>query len=154
MRRARIVVPLGLELAPGDTIRGPVRFYEVPGPVVPDGFDTQFHAYFDGIGAYGNSHPAGRPWCSGDPASPAHVIDNGPPRHRRSHQEALWATCGRHRRSRSSPATSPVSPTMRGRSWPTSGLAHVLSVSGLHLTIVAGGVFVASCGCSCVSSPG
>ena len=30
-------------------------FAPVPGPIYPGGFDTQFHSYFDGIGAYGNS---------------------------------------------------------------------------------------------------
>jgi competence protein ComEC len=35
MRRARIVVTKSPPLAPGDIIRAPVRFYAVPGPVVP-----------------------------------------------------------------------------------------------------------------------
>ena len=55
IRRARIVVDPEPELAPGDLIRAPIRFYPVPGPVVPGGFDTQFHAFFAGIGAYGSA---------------------------------------------------------------------------------------------------
>src|SRR5690606_20995064 len=55
IRRARIVTDAELPLAPGDTIRAPIRFYPVPGPVVPGGHDTQFHAFFGGIGAYGST---------------------------------------------------------------------------------------------------
>ncbi len=55
MRRARIVIAGGPALSPGDVVRAPVRFSAVPGPVLPNGFDTQFHAYFDGVGAYGNT---------------------------------------------------------------------------------------------------
>src|SRR5687767_4380751 len=55
MRRARILVGGDADLSPGDVVRGAIRFYPVPGPVIPGGFDTQFHAYFDGIGAYGST---------------------------------------------------------------------------------------------------
>src|SRR5690606_32358189 len=41
-------------LAPGDTIRASMRLAPVPGPILPGAFDSQFHAYFAGIGAYGN----------------------------------------------------------------------------------------------------
>lgn len=142
IRRARIVVPLGLELAPGDTIRGPVRFYEVPGPVVPGGFDTQFHAYFDGVGAYGNATQKPVVLARGDPASPAHVIDN-----------VRRTIAGRIGSALTQPAAGIAVALITGDQsgvtddarevMATSGLAHVLSVSGLHLTIVAGGVFVA-----------
>ena len=76
MRRARIVVAAGPELYPGDTIRAPVRFYPVPGPVVPGGFDTQFHAYFDGIGAYGNTTGTVELVGQGDASSPERLIDD------------------------------------------------------------------------------
>ncbi len=58
VRRARVIIGDGPDLAPGDIISGPFRFAPVPGAVIPGGFDTQFHAYFDGWGAYGNSFPA------------------------------------------------------------------------------------------------
>jgi len=142
IRRARIVVPQGLELAPGDSIRGPVRFYEVPGPVVPGGFDTQFHAYFDGIGAYGNATKPPEILQRGDPASPAHVT-----------ARVRGAIAERVTRALPQPAAGIATALITGDQsgvtdearevMATAGLAHVLSVSGLHLTIVAGGVFVA-----------
>src|SRR3569833_628953 len=45
-------------VAPGDVIEGAIRFYSVPGPAVPNAYDSELHSYFDGIGAYGD---AGKP---------------------------------------------------------------------------------------------
>ena len=75
MRRARIVIAEGPALAPGDIIRAPVRFYAVPGPVIPNGFDSQFHAFFDGVGAYGNATAAVERVASGSDSAPERVID-------------------------------------------------------------------------------
>jgi competence protein ComEC len=140
MRRARIVVPQDLDVASGDTIRGPVRFYEVPGPVVPHGFDTQFHAYFDGIGAYGNSTQPPTLAQRGDPASPFRFVETV----RRAIADRISHGLGQ-------PAAGIAIALITGDQsgvtddareiMANSGLAHVLSVSGLHLTIVAGGVF-------------
>lgn len=142
VRRARIVVAEGPTLTPGDVIRGTVRFYEVPGPVVPGGFDTQFHAYFDGIGAYGNTTKPVELVRSGDPASIEHIIDGV----RRAIAERI-----NHALPQPSAgiAVALITGDQSGVTdeardvMATAGLAHVLSVSGLHLTIVAGGVFVA-----------
>ena len=64
------------DLAPGDAIRAKVRFYAVPGPVLPNGFDTQFHAFFDGIGAYGNTISEVELVRAGEPGAPQRVIDS------------------------------------------------------------------------------
>jgi competence protein ComEC len=142
MRRARIVVRGDASLAPGDTIRGPVRFYPVPGPVIPGGFDTQFHAYFDGIGAYGNTTKPVEVVRAGEASSPERWIEGV--------REAIAA---RIDRDLTQPAAGIARALITGDQsvvtdeardvMATAGLAHVLSVSGLHLTIVAGGVFVA-----------
>ena len=50
-RRARILIKSGPPLAPGDILEGQIRFYSVPGPAVPNSYDSEFHSYFDGIGA-------------------------------------------------------------------------------------------------------
>ncbi len=142
VRRARIVIKQGPELAPGDRIRLPVRFYPVPGPVIPGGFDTQFHAYFDGIGAYGNSTGAPTVIAAGSGTAPDRFIDTI----RRGiaariDQGLVQPAAGIARAiiiGDQSAVTDAARDTMA-----TAGIAHVLSVSGLHLTIVAGGVFVA-----------
>jgi competence protein ComEC len=140
IRRARLLVKGGPDLSPGDVIEGQFRFAPVPSPVFPGGFDTQFHSYFDGIGAYGNSiHPPVLV-TSGDPKSPAHVIDAI----RRGIAARIDAVLPQPSagvaRAIINGDQSAVSDDVRTM-MATAGIAHVLSVSGLHLTIVAGGVF-------------
>src|SRR5690606_18738201 len=59
----------------GDRVTGPFRFAPVPGAVYPGGYDTQFHAYFDGIGAYGNSTQPPVIVETGSESAPAHMVD-------------------------------------------------------------------------------
>jgi competence protein ComEC len=140
VRRARVLVKGGPDLAPGDVIAGKFRFAPVPGPVYPGGFDTQFHAYFDGVGAYGNTIHPPTLLSSGSAASPAHALDAI----RRGISARIDAvlpepSAGIARaiiNGDQSAVTDAARNTMA-----TAGIAHVLSVSGLHLTIVAGGVF-------------
>ncbi|MEO6012993.1 MAG: ComEC/Rec2 family competence protein [Devosia sp.] len=140
VRRARVLIKQGPDLSPGDILRGPFRFAPVPGPVYPGGFDTQFHAYFDGIGAYGNSTKTPVIVSPGSETAPEHVIDAV----RRGISARIDAelpqpAAGVARaiiKSDQSAVTDEARETMA-----TAGIAHVLSVSGLHLTIVAGGVF-------------
>jgi len=141
MRRARIVIADGPELAPGDVIRATVRFYAVPGPVVPNGFDSQFHAFFDGIGAYGNTTDTVVRVATGSSSAPERIID-GIRRGIAARIDADLAqpTAG-IARALITGDQSAVSDEAR-ETMAAAGLAHVLSVSGLHLTIVAGLVLV------------
>jgi competence protein ComEC len=140
IRRSRILIKAGPDLSPGDRISGPFRFAPVPGPVYPGGFDTQFHAYFDGIGAYGNSTQPPRIVSSGSEWALDHVIDTV----RRGISSRIDAVLSQPSagiaraiiNGDQSAVTDDVRETMS-----TAGIVHVLSVSGLHLTIVAGGVF-------------
>ncbi len=140
IRRGRVVIKAGPDLSPGDVIAGPFRFSSVPGPVYPGGFDTQFHAYFDGIGAYGNSTRPPAIVSTGSETAPEHVVDavrRGISA--RIDAELSQPSAGVARaiiNGDQSAVTDEARDTMA-----TAGIAHVLSVSGLHLTIVAGGVF-------------
>jgi len=141
MRRARIVITEGPALAPGDIIRAPVRFYAVPGPVIPNGFDSQFHAFFDGVGAYGNATGAVERVASGSDSAPERVID-GIRRGIAARIDAdLKQPTAGIARALITGDQSAVSDEAR-ETMAAAGLAHVLSVSGLHLTIVAGLVLV------------
>ncbi len=140
VRRARLLVKGGPDLTPGDVIAGSFRFAPVPGPVFPGGFDTQFHSYFDGIGAYGNSiHPPTIAVTASETA-PEHIVDAI----RRGIADRIDAELAQPAagvaRSIINGDQSAVSDETR-TTMATAGIAHVLSVSGLHLTIVAGGVF-------------
>lgn len=140
MRKARIIVRDPLPLEPGDRVRGPVRFYPVPGPVVPNGFDTQFQAYFDGIGAYGNATGALVSIATGQDALSERLV--AAIRHGIAERvdAVLQQPAAGVARALINGDQSAV-PAATRDTMALAGLAHVLSVSGLHLTIVAGGVF-------------
>lgn len=136
VRRARIVVNGVPDIAPGDVIRAAVRFYAVPGPVVPNGFDTRFHAYFDGIGAYGNAIGQVERVQTGKAGAPERVVD-GVRRAVASKIDAvLQQPSAGIARALITGDQSAVTDEAR-EVMSTAGLAHVLSVSGLHLTLVA-----------------
>ncbi|HEY0854074.1 MAG TPA: ComEC/Rec2 family competence protein, partial [Devosia sp.] len=141
IRRARIVVAGDVPLAPGDVIRGPIRFMAVPGPVIPGGYDTQFHAYFDGIGAYGNATGAVEVLRRGEAGLDAWVAGL-----RRSIGQRIDAvvTGEANGIARSMMIGDQSRITDQTREvMAASGLAHIYSISGLHLSIVALGVLAA-----------
>jgi competence protein ComEC len=142
MRRARIVIGAGPDLAIGDIISAPVRFYSVPGPVVPGGFDSQFHGYFDGVGAYGNTTGAVEVVAHGDLSAPERIIDMVRRGISQRVDAALDQPAAGIARAIINGDQSAVTNEAR-EVMATAGLAHVLSISGLHLTLVAGGVFIA-----------
>lgn len=135
VRRARIVTK-GAMLAPGDIIRAPVRFYPVPGPVLPNGFDTQFHAYFDGIGAYGNATRAVEIITPGSGTAPERIVDAARRGIAARIDQTLSQPSAGVARALINGDQSAVTDQVR-ETMSVAGLAHVLSVSGLHLTIVA-----------------
>jgi competence protein ComEC len=141
IRRARIVVRGGPHLTPGDIIRAPVRFYPVPGSVVPGGFDTQFHAYFDGIGAYGNTTRAVEILHTETASTPECVVDVLRRAIGARIDSVLDQPSAGIARALITGDQSAVGEDAR-KVMATAGLAHVLSISGLHLTLVAGSVFV------------
>jgi len=140
MARARLVVPPQPVLAPGDTIRGQVRFAPVPGPVLPGSFDGQFHAFFAGVGAYGI--------VTSDFAK----IGEGSGLDGTRGIEQLRMAIGGRIEAQLDGAAAAIGRAMvvgdqssitdeTREVMAQSGLAHIYSISGLHLSIVAGGVF-------------
>jgi competence protein ComEC len=139
VRRARLFVTEAPDLAPGDIIRAPIRFYQAPGPVVPGGHDTQFHAYFDGIGAYGSATGMVQLVHTGE-AVPARAIEALRKGIAARIDAALSQPAAGIARAIVNGDQSAVTDTAR-EVMATAGLAHVLSISGLHLTLVAGGAY-------------
>ncbi len=139
IRRARIFVRGGPVMRPGDVIEGNFRFAKVPGPIVPGGFDFQFHAYFDGIGSYASA------------TGPVRVTPAGMNSWQRMVDGMRRAIGARIDVALEQPARGIARALVIGdqsqitddtRSMmAAAGLAHVLAISGLHLTLVAGGVF-------------
>jgi len=139
-KRARILVKDGPPLAPGDIIRGPIRFYAVPGPVLPNAYDSEFHSYFDGIGAYGDATRAISLVRAGDAVAPDRLIDDIRQSIGARISVALAQPADGIARALITGDQTGVTDGAR-QIMATAGLAHVLSISGLHLTLVAGTVF-------------
>ena len=141
VRRARVVVEAGDPFEAGDRIAGKVRFYPVPGAVFPGGFDTQLHAYFDGIGAYGTTTEPITRIATGDPVAPERVIEFVRRTLAARIDAALQQPAAGIARALVTGDQSNIGDEAR-TTMAAAGLAHVLAISGLHLTLVAGGVFV------------
>nr|WP_314259554.1 ComEC/Rec2 family competence protein [uncultured Devosia sp.] len=137
--KARLVVSGATALAPGDVIRASMRLAPVPGPILPGSFDSQFHAYFAGIGAYGT--------VTGDFELVRHGefdLTRAVEGLRSGIGARIDAVLGEHSaaigRAMVMGDQSGIDDATRDV-MAASGLAHIYSISGLHLSIVAGGLY-------------
>ncbi len=140
IRRARLLLPDDIPVHPGDVLKASVRFAPVPGPVLPGTYDGQFHSYFAGIGAYGTATSGIEVVARADPLNVARQV------------QALRDMIGKRLDAVLTGDTAAIGKAMvvgdqSGITDQTrdlmaaSGLAHIYSISGLHLSIVAGGIF-------------
>lgn len=127
-------------LSPGDVITAKLRLAPVPGPVVPGGFDGQFHAYFDGIGAYGNVTSGLSVQTRDTGFNPTRWVEEL----RRDISGRIDAVLDGEAASIGramvvGDQSTIVDETRNVMS--AAGLAHIYSISGLHMSLVAGGMF-------------
>jgi len=141
IRRARIVVKAGPPLAPGDIIDARIYFYAVPGPAVPNGADAEFSSYFQGIGAYGSTTAASL-LTSPDVPAPERFFDMVRQTIGTRIEAVLSQPSRGIARAIITGDQSDITDASR-QVVATAGLAHVIAISGLHLSLVAGGVFFA-----------
>jgi len=140
IRRARVLLEPEPAAEVGDVVRARLRIAPVPGPVLPGAYDAQFHSYFAGIGAYGNA------------IGPVELVSRGEEGDIARRAQALRnhiaaridlvldgdsAAIGRAMMMGDQSAITDETRDVMA----ASGLAHVYSISGLHLSIVAGGIF-------------
>lgn len=139
VRKARVLVRGDQAIAPGDRISARIRFYPVPAPAVPGGYDAQFVSHFDGIGAYGS--------VLGDlsvvPAHQSGVMDmvNAA---RRIIGARLVAQLGDRIGGIATALITGDQSRISEEDYDlmaSAGIVHVISISGLHLTLVAGTMF-------------
>lgn len=139
---ARLTLSGAPRLRPGQVIKAKAQLFPLPSPVIPGGYDHGRTLWFQGIGATGRLY--GDIAIAGSDASwrlrfKAAVQD-------------LRDAIGERIRAVIPPERSGVAEALitgeRGSiprevndSLQTSGLAHILSISGLHMTLVAGMCF-------------
>lgn len=130
----------------GDGIAGRLRLSSPSGPFRPGGFDFAFHNYFVGIGANGFFYGAPSPVELGaDEAQPPALLTLF-----RNLRMDLGARVGRVAGGVEGAAVSsalitgdkaPI-PEETADALRLSGLAHILTISGLHMALVAGAVMI------------
>lgn len=138
--RARLVAPPAPPLAPGDVIRGNIRLAPVPGPILPGAFDGQFHAYFAGIGAYGNVTSELALVRTGEGFDPTRAVEGVRSAIGERIDVVLDGASAAIGRAMVMGDQSAITDETRDV-MAASGLAHIYSISGLHLSIVAGGLY-------------
>ncbi|ODT71690.1 MAG: hypothetical protein ABS75_07700 [Pelagibacterium sp. SCN 63-23] len=140
IRRARLSLPAEPELRPGDRLRASLRLAPVPGPVLPGSHDGQFHSYFIGVGAYGNATGAVERVAQGSDTDFARQLQGLRSFIAARIDLALEGPSAAIGKSMVMGDQSDISDETRDV-MAASGLAHVYSISGLHLSIVAGGIY-------------
>jgi competence protein ComEC len=144
-RPARVLIQItGKHLAPhvGDTVRLTADLAPLPRPAQPGGFDYGRQLYFQSIGAVGRSK------------TDVVVLNETVPWRfelRRAFHDLRTAIGGRVRSAIRGPLGSFADAVITGErasiprsmneSLQASGLFHILSISGLHMALVAGGAF-------------
>lgn len=131
-------MPAGLVV--GDVVTGPARLFPPSGPLRPGSYDFSFESYFDGIGA--NGFFLGNPRIS-EAVSPATIVDRF-----KASVENARITLSARIRDRIGGAEGEIAaaliagvragiPEDVNEALRRTGLAHVLSISGLHMALVA-----------------
>ncbi|MFZ5671326.1 MAG: ComEC/Rec2 family competence protein [Pseudomonadota bacterium] len=139
---ARLTLSGGTRLRPGQVVKAKAQLFPLPSPAIPGGYDHGRTLWFQGIGATGRLY--GDLAIEGD--DPAWRL-----RFRAAVQDVRDAIGARIRAvippERSGVAEALITgergtiPREVNDSLQTSGLAHILSISGLHMTLVAGMCF-------------
>lgn len=140
--RARVTLTGTTVLRPGQIVRARAQLFPLPPPVVPGGYDYGRSLWFESIGATGRIY--GDILVEGaDPSwflrANAWIADL---------REAIGSRIRAALPAERSGVAEALITGERGTipkdvndSLQTSGLAHILSISGLHMSLVAGGVF-------------
>ncbi len=121
----------------GSSVSGLVKLFALPGPVQPNGYDFAFESYFDGVGAAGFF--LGKPEFSPStkPKTTLERIDAA--------RSALTAHIRSILPGETGAVVAALVTGIRGavveadnEALRRSGLAHIMSISGLHLALAAG----------------
>ncbi|BBK32021.1 competence protein ComEC [Allostella humosa] len=143
-RRLRITVPARMGdpgLAPGRRVVLRAVLLPLPAPAVPDAFDFQRQAYFQGLGGLGYATTAPR-LVEGEAAGAADAIAGLRHTMTQRIQAAIGGAAGAVAAALVTGERTAIPETVNVAMRDT-GLAHLLSISGLHISLVAGIVFLA-----------
>jgi competence protein ComEC len=140
IRRARILLSPGTALQAGDRFEAPLRLAPIPGPVLPGAHDGQFHSYFVGVGAYGSVTGAIVPLEKAEGFSFSRLVQSLRTSIGNRIDMILGGDTAAIAKAMVVGDQSAISDDIRDV-MAAAGLAHIYSISGLHLSIVAGGIY-------------
>lgn len=141
--RARLLMRHPAELRPGDRVRVMAGLNPPSPPVAPGAFDFQRYAYFQGIGAFGFTFRAPEIVRKAESTSLEQGLEDI--------RQSIMARIRRH----IPPAAAPIAialvtgemTAVSEADWDAmriSGLAHMLSISGMHIGLIATLLFFTS----------
>lgn len=136
-------VPDGLR--PGDSVQGVVRLLPASGPVRPRSYDFSFRSYFDGIGAVGFFLSGPQP-AAGPPPTLAEKAGAWVEGLRQRMAVRIETIIGGPEGAIAAALITGVRagiPEEINEALRVTGLYHVISISGLHMALVAGTLMVA-----------
>lgn len=137
--RAQHFSTLG-DLRPGDRLVLRARFAPVPKPIVPHGYDAGFQSYFEGIGAYGTSLGEVELFAA-EQQSFFRAVESIRQTIGQRIDDAMNPVAAGIARALIIGDQSKIADELRDQI-AVAGLAHVLAISGLHLTLVVGTALV------------
>ena len=129
-----------VDLAVGDVVTGPARLFPPSGPLRPDSYDFSFESYFDGIGA--NGFFLGSPRVMETAAPPgfatrfAAMVENARMTLSKRIRDRIGGAEGEIAAALIAGVRAGI-PDDVNEALRRTGLAHVLSISGLHMALVA-----------------
>lgn len=127
-------------IAIGDTVSLFTRLSPVPKPVMPHSYDSQIQSYFRGIGAFGLVFGEVRLVQPAATTSLKARLANLRTTITKSIHLTLPGESGAIATAMLVGDQSGITDTIRSK-MQVSGLAHILAISGLHMTLVAGGLY-------------
>ncbi|MEM7693533.1 MAG: ComEC/Rec2 family competence protein [Pseudomonadota bacterium] len=136
--RVRLSVRSGTLPAVGSTIAVGARLFPLRGPTIPGGYDPARRLHFDGIGATGFTYGAPKITAPPDKTLRARLAAL-----REMVGDRVMAAGGEHAgfaRALLTGARGLIDETTT-TALRHSGLGHILAISGLHMGLVAGGIF-------------
>lgn len=129
-----------VSIHPGDYISAPAKLTPIQGPLVPNGFDFRRRAFFDSIGASG--FIAGAPIIK---ANSKNTWQEWWEKHRHIITEKITSALSGYQ---GAIAAALITGDKAGLTntdrdiFADAGIAHILAISGLHLSLVGGCLFV------------
>lgn len=139
IRRVRMTVDDAPPMLPGTSVSLRAWLFDVPGAVAPGAYDPQLHSYFAGIGAFGSALEM--PALTAPGSGFTHLVA--------AVRAQIAARIAAHL---GPPARAFATALIIGEQGEISeadraamaraGLAHVIAISGLHLSLVAGVAFL------------